>query len=225
MVSAPSSPRELRRDYHDRVATLRTGSIAIVADAVAATRDATAALLDADVAAAKLAAIAATAGRDPVVQVETEVLDLLALESPVARDLRIILTSRDIAQIGELCLGLCLTLARRARRAHEVLIGDLRLMVNDIGDQTADLLGRANGAWSAIDAEAAMVVINRVRISRQLQTRFFAELVRLREVPVHAAVDLGLAVRVYERLTDHAADIAVRVIFAATGNQPKRPAT
>jgi phosphate transport system protein len=214
--------RELRTDYHDRVATLRTASLEIVGLAVVATRDATTALLDPDATAGKLAAIETAAASAPVDKVEAEVLDLLALESPVARDLRIILTSRDVAQIGELCLGLCATLANRAGRAQEVLSGDLGIMVGEIGAQAADLLDQADGAWSAMDDEAAGVVIERARSARELRLQFFTELLGLGDVPVRAAVDLGLVVRVYERLTDHAVDIAGRVIFAATGIPPVR---
>jgi phosphate transport system protein len=214
--------RELRRDYHDRVAAIRAESLAIVEQAVLATRYATTALLNTSAAPEELTAIEAATATAPVAQVEAEVMDLLALESPVARDLRIILTSRDIAQVGELCLGLCQTLARRARRAKEVLSGELRDMVADIGSQTADLLDRARGAWSGIDGDAATAVIDNARMPRQLLTRFFTELVSLREVPVAAAVDLGLAIRVYERLIDHAVDIAGRVLFAATGTPPVR---
>jgi phosphate transport system protein len=214
--------RELRSDYHDRVATVRAASLEIVGLAVVATRDATTALLDPDATAAKLAAIEAAAASAPVDKVEAEVLELLALESPVARDLRIILTSRDVAQIGELCLGLCSTLANRAGRAQEVLSGDLRVMVGEIGEQAADVLDQAHGAWSAIDEEAAGMVIERARSARELRLQFFTELLGLGNVPVHAAVDLGLVVRVYERLTDHAVDIVSRVIFAATGIPPVR---
>jgi phosphate transport system protein len=201
---------------------VRTASLEIVGLAVLATRDATTALLDPDATAGKLAAIETAAASAPVDKVEAEVLDLLALESPVARDLRIILTSRDVAQIGELCLGLCATLANRASRAQEVLSGDLRIMVGEIGAQSADLLDQAHGAWSAIDDEAAGVVIERAQPARELRLQFFTELLGLGHVPVHAAVDLGLVVRVYERLTDHAVDIASRVIFAATGIPPVR---
>ena len=214
--------RELRRDYHDRVATVRTASLEIVGLAVVATRDATTALLDPDATTGKIAAIETAAARAPVEKVEAEVLELLALESPVARDLRIILTARDVAQIGELCLGLCATLANRAGRAQQVLSGHLRIMVGEIGAQTADLLDQAHGAWSAIDDEAAGSVIEGATSARELRTQFFTELVGLRDIPVHAAVDLGLVVRVYERLTDHAVDIVGRVMFAATGIPPVR---
>ena len=65
-----------------------------------------------------------------------------------------------------------------------------------------------------------MGVIDASEPARVLQRRFLAELLRLENVPVEAAVDLGMAARAYERLTDHAVEIAGRVVFAATGNSP-----
>ena len=53
-----------------------------------------------------------------------------------------------------------------------------------------------------------------------LQRRFLGELLDLDDVPIEAAVDLGMMARAYERLTDHAVDIAGRVVFAATGAPP-----
>jgi phosphate transport system protein len=220
-----SMARELRRTYHDRIADLRAKTIAIIRDAARATADATDVLLDKDSTARKLITMEAADTASRVAEVETEVLALLALQAPVARDLRVILTSRDIAQIGALCLGLCRTLATREGRAHEVLSPELRALVNQIGEETAELLRRANGAWSGLDLDQATAVVVRSAGARQVQRRFLAELVGLRDVPVDAAVDLGMAVRVYERLTDHAVDIARRVLFVVTGISPGQAST
>ena len=212
--------RELRRQYHDRIAELRALTIAIVRDAGRATGDATAALLDKDTTAGRLIVIDAADTTGRVAEVEAEVLALLALQSPMARDLRVILASRDIAQIGGLCLGLCRTLATRAGAARDVLSPELRNLVREIGDETAALLRQANGAWSTLDQNQAGALLAGVGASRELQRSFLTALVGLRDVPVDAAVDLGMAVRVYERLTDHAVEIAGRVLFAVTGAPP-----
>jgi phosphate transport system protein len=216
-VADPTMGRELRRDYHDRIAELRAKTLAIVRDAARATHDATAALLDEDTTAGKLIVIEAADTIGRVAEVEAEVLALLALQSPMARDLRVILASRDIAQIAQLCLGLCQTMAMRAGRAQDILSVELRGLVQEIGDTTAELLGQASGAWATLDQAQAEALIADALASRELQRRFIAALLGLRDVPVDAAVDLGLAVRAYERLTDHAVEIAGRVLFAVTG--------
>jgi phosphate transport system protein len=211
--------QELRRDFHDRIAQVRAKSIAIIDTAVGATQAATEALIGAEVGVELLAAEADNAIAQ-VREVEAEVFTLLALEAPVARDLRMILTSRDISQRGELCLGLCLTMIRGASHVRGLLTAGLRSRASEVGTRTASLLRQANSAWRVIDPDLAEVVIVAAAESRQLQRAFFAELVGLREVPVDAAVDLGMALRAYERLIDHSVDIATRVIFTATGMPP-----
>ena len=152
-----------------------------------------------------------------VAEVDVEVLRLLALQAPVARDLRLILAARDIAQIGDLCLGLDQTLAKRLGGARDVLSAPMRDMLFELGSATSRLLLQANGAWTTLDEEQADSVAVAARQCRLIQRRFLAALVRLPELPVDAAVDLGMVSRVYERLTDHSLEVAARVLFAANG--------
>ena len=218
---------ELRRSYHDRIAELRDRSADIIGDAASATVEVTRAFLEGDRAAGRSIVISTSAAAANVALVETDVLDLLALQSPVARDLRVILAARDIARAGELCLGLCRTLAARVGGAQDVLSPGLRDLIAEMGSETADLLRRANGAWTTLDEEQAGAVIVNAESCRQLQRAFLAELLELRLVPVDAAVDLGMTGRMYERVTDHAVEIVGRVMFVLTGVrpgiQPNRP--
>ena len=94
----------------------------------------------------------------------------------------------------------------------------LRELSAEIGAQTVELLRRDSGAWNVLDEGQARDVIQASQSSRLLQRRFLAPLLLLENVPVEAAVDLGMAARAYERLTDHAVEIAGRIVFAATGD-------
>ncbi len=93
----------------------------------------------------------------------------------------------------------------------------MRDMLFEIGSAASRLLLQANGAWTTLDEEQADSVAVSARQCRQSQREFLAALVRLPELPVDAAVDLGMVTRVYERLTDHSLEIAARVLFAANG--------
>jgi phosphate transport system protein len=152
--------------------------------------------------------------------VEDDVLDTVARESPVARDLRVVLASLFISQATELCLGLVRTLATRVGPADEVLTPVLRGLAYEIGEQTVELLRLDAAAWAVLDGRPALVAIDAAERSRTLQRRFLAQLLELDDVPIEAAVDLGMMARAYERLTDHAVEIAGRVVFAATGAPP-----
>lgn len=214
--------RELRHSYHDRIADLRTKTVSVVRDAATASEVAGAALLDDGTGAQHLLEIEALDATERIAEIEAEVLALLALQAPVASDLRMILASRDIAQIGELCLGLCRTLAGRSGSAHDVLSPRLRTLTEEIGAQTSGLLRQANQAWAVLAVEETGDLMMRAAESRHVQRAFYAELIGLRAMPVDAAVDLGMALRVYERLTDHAIEIASRVLFVVDGTPPSQ---
>ena len=212
---------ELRRAYHDRIGDLRARTLALAATAADAVEVVTAALLEGDPDAGRRLIAELAAVTDEPRRVEDEVLDLLALEAPMGRDLRVVLASLFIAQASGLCLGLARTLAGRVITGDGVLTPTLRALAYEIGAQTVTLLRRADGAWAVLDEDAARSVIADAEPSRLLQRRFLAELFGLSGVPVETAVDLGMLARAYERLTDHAIAIAGRVVFAATGAAPE----
>ena len=215
---------ELRRAYHDRIAELK-GRAGALLDATADTVERlTTALLERDMPARhELLETGASLADEPR-RMEDEVLDTLAREAPVARDLRVVLASMFISQETGLCLGLVRTLASRVGPAEEVLTPVLRALAYEIGAETVELLRLDSTAWALLDDGCALAAIDGAAQSRTLQRRFLAELLELDDVRVDAAVDLGMMARAYERLIDHAVDIAGRVVFAATGSPPS-PAT
>ncbi len=188
---------ELRRAYHDRIGDLHAMTVGILDDA------------------ARLGVEADIGGR--LAAVEAEVLDLLAQQAPVARDLRVILAALRIAQIGDLCLGLGAVLRGRRPAVDRVLPSSLQTRVEEISAECGGLLQTAADAWRVIDDGLAGEIVARSAASRRLQAQFLAELIGVVSVPIEAAVDLGMVTRAYERLTDHAVEIAERVRFAATG--------
>lgn len=208
---------ELRRAYHDRIAALRDQTIALLRDASRSVGDVTAALVERDRVAGDVVVSGSVDSTSRVAEVEAGVLDIIAQQAPVGRDLRVVLAALRIAQIADLCLGLSRTLGARVGRGEDVLTPNLRALATAIGEGTSSLLEDANGAWIVLDEDQARSVIAAAVESRNLQRRFLAELLGLDGVPVDAAVDLGMAARVYERLTDHAVEIAGRVVFAVTG--------
>jgi len=101
------SSRELRTTYHDRIAAVRERSLDILRGTVAGIESATDALTGSGDGRERAGSCPTDDMQSLAAAVDAEVVDLLALESPMARDLRVILASRDVAQIGLLCSGLC----------------------------------------------------------------------------------------------------------------------
>lgn len=213
--------REMRRSYHDRIAEVRERSISIIHSSLAGTRAATLRL----VAGGEAGGAPAGAVGPPDVAavqalaagVDAEVVSLLALESPMARDLRVILASRDVTQIGLLCIGLCRTLDSRVTRAAEALTPELSRLVGAVGTGTERLLAGAESAWATLDPEMAAEVERAAVEVRAGQTGFMSALLELDGVAMDAALDLAMVARAFERLTDHAVEVAERVGFAVSG--------
>ncbi len=214
-LNGDCEPRELRRGYHDRIAELRERSLSVLRWAVAGTEDATQALLADDLTTAGSMRERARQVNGVAAAVDDEVVGLLALESPVARDLRVVLAARDVTQVSLLCVGLALTLANRAGALGRVPA--LREEVERAGSRTAALMRLADAAWATLDADTAGRVLSAAADTRSAQVDFLEALLTLNDAPLDAALDLGLVARAYDRLTDHAEEIAERVLFAVHG--------
>lgn len=208
--------REMRRSYHDRIAGVRESSLSILRVAVAGTAAATGTILGEPagepVLLPEVGEIQARAA-----DVDAEVVSLLALESPVARDLRVILATRDVTQLGLLCIGLCAALSGRASGAARSLTAGLRDLVDGVGRGTEGLLRGAEVAWAMLDVGLAEEVPAAAERVRAAQTDFIAGLIALDGVPMDSALDLAMVARAFERLADHGVEIAERVLFAVQG--------
>ena len=211
---------EVRRSYHDLIAGLRDETVALVRVSADAVENVTAALLERDPQAGRSVVAEVADVNTRVMSVENEVLELLARQAPVARDLRIILAALRIAQVADLCVGLARTLGTRAGRSEDAMTPTLRALAYEIGAETVTLLRQAAGAWAALDAALAQAVAGAADAARALQRRAFAELLELDGASAEAVIDLGMAARAYERLTDHAVEIADRVLFVTGKSAP-----
>jgi phosphate transport system protein len=214
--------RELRLDYHDRIAEVREQSLSVLSRAVDATDAASRVLV------AKGTSTEETGGDVEESQriaaaVDAEVVALLALESPVARDLRTILASRDVTQIALLCAGLAAALGGRVRRVAGSLTDELCGLAGEVGTRTVDLLRAAEAAWAGLDLELASDVPAEATRVRRVQTEFITALLGLRGVAMESALDVALVARAYERLADHAVEVAERVLFAVRGTPASVP--
>lgn len=214
-LEEPDSGRELRHNYHDRIADLREQAGRVLHTAVAGTERATAALLGEDPDAVTTLRHDAASMQEVATAVDNEVVALLALESPVARDLRVILAARDVTQLGLLCGGLTVALAGRAGGVAEQFNRPLIGLIRQVGADTVELLRLAESAWIGLDRETAVEVEARATQVRVVHTEFLAVLIGLDGVPMEVAMDLALAARAYERLADHSVETAERVLFVA----------
>ncbi len=208
---------ELRVQYHRRLEEIDGKVVqlfALVAEGLVAATDA---LLsgDVDVARALMARedLIDTVYRD----VEQLVNSQLALQAPVAKDLRFFLTVLRVVPELERSHDLVEHVARRAAQGlREELSPRARGLIERMGTVGSQMWGDAADAWFERDASAAVRLAERDDEMDELHTNLTAELASGRmSLPV--AMDMALVARFYERLGDHAVNIARRVTYLAGG--------
>lgn len=184
---------------------------------------ATTALLDGDAAAAEVVINTTVDAAELRASIEAQGLELLALQNPVASDLRIIVSALKIVADLERMAGLAAHIAKVARLRYpmravpEPLVPTLARMA-----AIADVMvARVRAILVAGDVPAALKLDETDDEMDRLRRASFAELLEASwPNGVEAAVDVALLGRYYERIADHAVSIAQQVVYLETGHAP-----
>jgi phosphate transport system protein len=154
------------------------------------------------------------------VQVESEVIRLLALYQPVGSDLRLLCTILKVNNDLERVADCAVNIAERAR--HLPLgfgapqLNELKQMANAV----RQVLRKAIQAYANEDAEAAQKLISADDAVDALYGQFIRELIdEASAAPTGMAshLDILSIAKNLERIADHATNIAEDVIYLKTG--------
>ncbi|MGE5695604.1 MAG: phosphate signaling complex protein PhoU [Candidatus Sericytochromatia bacterium] len=149
---------------------------------------------------------------------------LLALQAPVAGDLRAIVSSIQIVADVDRMGALALHVAKIARRRHpqHALPEEVNGYFAEMGRVAVELGNAAQEVVVSHDPEKAARLREEDDAMDDLHRHLFSVLMdREWKHGVAAAVDITLLGRFYERFADHAVEIGRRVIFQATGKLPE----
>ena len=183
-------------------------------------RDATRALLDADLSLAEQVILSDVRLDEMRSNAEHVALELLALEAPVASDLRTVISAiwivADLQRMGALAIHV----AKAARRRHpaHVIPAEIRPIIERMGRVGVHLADEAG----VVLRERDVVLARRLEVEDDLMDDLQRELFNSLLDPhwrhgVGPAVDVALLARFYERFADHAVSVARRVVFLVTG--------
>ena len=148
---------------------------------------------------------------------------LLALQAPVAGDLRAIVSSIQIVADIDRMGALALHVAKIARRRHpqHALPEEVNGYFAEMGRVAVELGNSAQEVLVTRDPEKAARIRDEDDAMDDLHRHLFTVLMdREWRHGVAAAVDVTLLGRFYERFADHAVEVARRVIFQVTGKHP-----
>jgi phosphate transport system protein len=212
--------REAYRDQLGQLANQLADMCSMVGDAMAL---ATRALLEADLALAEQVIGDDAKIDDARATSEEEAYALLALQAPVATDLRTVLAVIHAAESLERMGDLALHVAKAARRRHPnpVLPESVQAYFAEMGKVAVKLAAQAEQVIRTQDVALARALDEADDEMDDLHQHLFTVLMD-REWPygVAAAVDVTLLGRFYERFADHAVSVANRVVFVVTGKMP-----
>ena len=151
---------------------------------------------------------------------EEQALTVLALQAPVAGDLRAVVSAlKNIADVDRMA-ALALHVAKITRRRHpqKVLPEEVNGYFTEMGRIAVDMGSSVKQVVLTTDTNRAEQLADDDDDMDNLHRHLFSVLMdREWKHGVAAAVDITLLGRYYERFADHAVEIGRRVIFSATG--------
>ncbi len=158
------------------------------------------------------------------VDIDQDVLRILALDAPVASDLRLVVAIKaiatDLERVGDLARNIAGCARRLTQREELPLPPGLRALAHE----SRDALSAAVRAFSEIDAEAARAVLAADDSIDEQEDRLIREsIARLSAAPetTEQEVDLIFIAQNLERIGDHATNIAEETVLAAEAKNLK----
>lgn len=214
----------MRTVYHKQLTNLTTQLGEMCGWAGMAMKRATQALLEADIDAAE----EVISDHDRIVtmraRVEKEAFSLLALQQPVAGELRAIFSSIQIIADVERMGALAVHVAKIARREYpkHVLPEDVRGCFADMAKVAIALGDSAKQVLVSRDPRKAALLHEQDDAMDALYRHLFSLLIDGEKWKhgVSVGVETALLGRFYERFADHTVEIGRRVIFMGTGVLP-----
>ena len=216
---------EVRRSFHQTLEEIRQEMVQMAALVTEGIPRATAAMLDGDMATAQ----EIIDGDDPLdaksVELEETCYQQLALQQPMAGDLRGIITAiRMISEI-ERSGDLVVNIAKGSRRIFGTeLSARLRGLIEQMGEEATRLFRYAIDSYVDEDEAMAAAIDDLDDRLDNIHRDYIQEIFIVHNdgaLPVQAAVQLALIGRYYERIGDHAVNIGERVRYMVTGWLPE----
>ncbi len=213
----------MRDAYQEQLEGLADGLASMCEQVAEAMEKATRALLEADLQLAEEVISSDVRIDDLRAAAEERAFALLALQAPVATDLRTVISAihgaGDIERMGDLALHV----AQAARRRHPqpVLPPEVAPYFAEMGRVGTELAMKAGDVIRTRDLDRAAQLESDDDAMDDLHRHMFTVLMdRDWSHGVGPAVDITLLARFYERYADHAVAVARRIVYVVTGRMP-----
>jgi phosphate transport system protein len=153
--------------------------------------------------------------------IDQAALDLLAMEQPMAIDLRFILSvikiNADLERVGDSAKSI----ADRVRNMEQMATADLPVDIPKMASLAAEMVRKSLQAFIEGDAETARTVLTMDDAVDAMNRAAYKSLTKVMEEQSHIApqaLNALMISRALERVADHATNIAEDVIFWIQGD-------
>jgi phosphate transport system protein len=215
----------MRDAFHEQLQHLTDRMVEMANLVEVAVREGTGALLEADARRAERV-IAADAQIDRLQSlVEERTFEQLALQQPVASDLRALVAAlrmvADLERMGDLAEHVAKI--ARMRYPECAIPAEMHGTIAEMGSVAERMVHKvAETVRSSDVSQAVDLVAEDDQMDRLRRSLFHIVLDKDWSYGVEAAIDIALLGRYYERIADHAVSMARRVIYLVTGDVPVR---
>jgi phosphate transport system protein len=155
------------------------------------------------------------------VDIEERCYSLLALQQPVAVDLRALVAATRMVSEIERSGDLVVNMMKAARRIYGTTIDPkMRGLIARLGSEVGRLFRLAMDAYADRNEGLAAALDDMDDAVDNLHAEYIASIFESHDrkaIPLQAAVQLALVGRYYERIGDHAVNIGARVRFLVDG--------
>ena len=218
---------ELRREFHDQLGEIQTGIARMSAGVTELVPRATEILLAMDLEGAEYMILGDDEYDARALDLEERCFTVIALQAPVAGDLRAVVSAIKIIADVERSADLCVNICKAARRiyGHE-LDPHLRGVIQKMGNQAQVLFKEATEAYLNLDAVRAAALHDMDAYLDDLHRQFIQVIFESHaegHIDLQVAVQLAVVARFYERIGDHAVNVGDRTRYIVNGWLPERP--
>jgi phosphate transport system protein len=160
------------------------------------------------------------------VELEDRCFQLIALQQPVATDLRVLISTMhlvaDLERMGDLAMHVAKI--ARLRYPDNAVPAEVRDVISQMGEVARSLVHKVADVVDGRDVALAQAVEAEDDSMDALRRKLFAVVLSTHWAHgTEAAIDVTLLGRYYERYADHAVSVARRTIFIVTGARPPAP--
>jgi phosphate transport system protein len=156
------------------------------------------------------------------VAIETGVQSLLARQTPVAADLRLVLAVLRINLHLERMADYCVTVAKLTKLMGELGVSDdgINRSIEDMGQRCEQMIRVAMDAFADRDATKAETLVELDELIDRANRNATEDVLSLGDSPKEREYGLRMLVvsRCVERIGDHAVDIGEQVAYLVTGD-------